>query len=253
METVTETLRVPRHLRKRGDEGYRTPTIEDIEEDGGSSGFPFPEQAGSSAAPVVDVDVDADVENSATVLRSRLGASQPHGLRMESSSIHAPATPPSSVSTEHWPTKLSWVERVRHLTWAFFTLTMATGGVANVLYSGEKMLPLESIIPISLGNERQEQWLTGSHSAVPIRRTGNHWPYSVYNQHCFLCHYMGSYNTAVLLLPLHVQSVVPTPHRVPVCAGGDCHVRYDPYQYLAVRPGAHGRVASSGCCDSVLV
>ncbi|KAI9035499.1 putative C4-dicarboxylate transporter/malic acid transport protein [Aspergillus affinis] len=30
---------------------------------------------------------------------------------------------------------LGWKERIRHFTWAFFTLTMATGGIANVLYS----------------------------------------------------------------------------------------------------------------------
>jgi hypothetical protein len=32
--------------------------------------------------------------------------------------------------------KLSWKRRIRHITWAYFTLTMATGGIANVLYTG---------------------------------------------------------------------------------------------------------------------
>ena len=32
--------------------------------------------------------------------------------------------------------KLSWKKRIRHITWAYFTLTMATGGMANVLYTG---------------------------------------------------------------------------------------------------------------------
>lgn len=31
---------------------------------------------------------------------------------------------------------LSWRERVRHTTWAYFTMTMATGGIANALHSG---------------------------------------------------------------------------------------------------------------------
>ncbi|KAJ5598902.1 C4-dicarboxylate/malic acid transporter [Penicillium lagena] len=31
--------------------------------------------------------------------------------------------------------KLSWKMRIRHITWAYFTLTMATGGLANVFYS----------------------------------------------------------------------------------------------------------------------
>ena len=32
--------------------------------------------------------------------------------------------------------KLHWRERIRHFTWTFFTMTMATGGIANVLYEG---------------------------------------------------------------------------------------------------------------------
>jgi hypothetical protein len=32
--------------------------------------------------------------------------------------------------------KLSWRERLRHFTWTWFTMTMATGGIANVLYTG---------------------------------------------------------------------------------------------------------------------
>ena len=29
--------------------------------------------------------------------------------------------------------RLSWKQRIRHFTWAYFTLTMATGGIANVI------------------------------------------------------------------------------------------------------------------------
>lgn len=31
---------------------------------------------------------------------------------------------------------LSWRERIRHFTWTWFCMTMATGGIANVLYTG---------------------------------------------------------------------------------------------------------------------
>ncbi|KAI4176302.1 MAG: hypothetical protein LQ343_001040 [Gyalolechia ehrenbergii] len=31
--------------------------------------------------------------------------------------------------------RLHWRERLRHYTWTFFTMTMATGGIANVLYT----------------------------------------------------------------------------------------------------------------------
>ncbi|KIV84832.1 hypothetical protein PV11_00586 [Exophiala sideris] len=33
------------------------------------------------------------------------------------------------------PKHLSWKQRVEHVTWAWFTLTMATGGIANVLHA----------------------------------------------------------------------------------------------------------------------
>jgi hypothetical protein len=38
--------------------------------------------------------------------------------------------------TDTPPSRLSWRKRIRHVTWAYFTLTMATGGLANVLYEG---------------------------------------------------------------------------------------------------------------------
>ncbi len=44
---------------------------------------------------------------------------------------------PSSVSLAHSILeKLEWRERIRHYTWTFFTMTMATGGIANVIYTG---------------------------------------------------------------------------------------------------------------------
>lgn len=32
--------------------------------------------------------------------------------------------------------RLSWKQRMKHFTWTFFALTMATGGIANILASG---------------------------------------------------------------------------------------------------------------------
>jgi hypothetical protein len=34
------------------------------------------------------------------------------------------------------PKNLTWPQRMQHVTWAWFTLTMATGGIANVLHNG---------------------------------------------------------------------------------------------------------------------
>ena len=45
------------------------------------------------------------------------------------------------------PLSLTWKERVRHLTWTFFTLIMATGGIANVLNAGREYLRSHQVIP----------------------------------------------------------------------------------------------------------
>lgn len=40
----------------------------------------------------------------------------------------------------------SWRKRIRHFTWAHFTLNMATGGLANVLYNGRNVMPWISLL-----------------------------------------------------------------------------------------------------------
>ncbi|PGH13716.1 hypothetical protein AJ80_06221 [Polytolypa hystricis UAMH7299] len=114
---------LPRYLRSPGDEGYRTPTIEDVE--GNSTGsFPFP--PATTTLPVM-------------VARSRLSIVQSNGTQstkdVDFESNGTRSYPLSRCRrSESWPLKLPWRERIRHFTWAFFTLTMATGGLANVLY-----------------------------------------------------------------------------------------------------------------------
>ncbi|EXJ91274.1 hypothetical protein A1O1_04384 [Capronia coronata CBS 617.96] len=38
------------------------------------------------------------------------------------------------MSDDEKPKRLSWRQRLKHVTWAWFTMTMATGGIANVLH-----------------------------------------------------------------------------------------------------------------------
>lgn len=120
---------LPRHMRIPGEDGYRTPTIEDaeralsvlgaVEESPGggireahSSALDAALQRASSRATV---KTKPDKEAAACREYNGLGL---FGLKR-------------TVSGE-----LSWKKRIRHVTWAYFTLTMATGGLANVLYQG---------------------------------------------------------------------------------------------------------------------
>lgn len=96
---------IPRYLRNPGDEGYRTPTIEDIETEAEAfAGFPFPLQR-QAHAPAIEVD------NPAVVLRSRLGASQAQDDLECAREFSVSSTPADK----------TWKLRIRHLTWAFFT------------------------------------------------------------------------------------------------------------------------------------
>jgi hypothetical protein len=45
--------------------------------------------------------------------------------------------PLSRRDTDASAAPLSWKKRIRHFTWAFFTLSMSTGGIANALYNGK--------------------------------------------------------------------------------------------------------------------
>lgn len=115
----------PRHMPKPGNDGYRTPTIEDAEsfiavQRNGNSLYPFAgawaRQAHSSALEALHSTPCRKPEDDAV---ANVNGVHPHS-----------ETDCSAVS-------LSWKQRIRHFTWAFFTLTMATGGIANVLHASK--------------------------------------------------------------------------------------------------------------------
>ena len=106
-------LPVPKHLLSPGQDGYRTPTIEDYE------------LHNCGPRPLY----------------------RDLGLPNNNLHFHMPQLSPGyanrhplNLSNTHVAhgilEKLQWRERIRHYTWTFFTMTMATGGIANVLYEG---------------------------------------------------------------------------------------------------------------------
>lgn len=125
----------PRHMAEPGEEGYRTPTGEDIE-----------------------LTRELHVRALADTMRHR-------GSRLTAVSAcdsedeqHVPAIPPREEKADggqgapqppadhsgqrikphdhgmYGLSALNWRQRLKHFTWTFFTITMATGGLSSVLY-----------------------------------------------------------------------------------------------------------------------
>jgi hypothetical protein len=110
---------LPRHLRKPGEDGYRTPTIEDSE-------HPAHHGIDTSAFTSTVCDGSDHPMDSGSQVHCAYHhfGHNPHYCHRRRHSEGLPFEP---------PTKLSWKQRIKHVTWAYFTVTMATGGIANVL------------------------------------------------------------------------------------------------------------------------
>lgn len=104
---------VPNHMLSPGQDGYRTPTIEDYELHNCRPAPPYRDTG------LPNNTMHLEVPSSPNGYINR------HSLNLSSSSLG------HSVLE-----KLQWRERIRHYTWTFFTMTMATGGLANVLHEG---------------------------------------------------------------------------------------------------------------------
>lgn len=136
MDSASE---IPRHLRLPGDEGYRTPTIEDTENSVNQWPYLSNDFAQLQQIPSIG-EIHANTLDAINRLAYRTKSRDADGsvptvkLRTRSSQGSSEVRTESEI-----PDKLSVKQRVRHLTWAFFTLTMATGGIANVLYSGTSL------------------------------------------------------------------------------------------------------------------
>lgn len=115
--TVYRGMHIPMHMLSPGQDGYRTPTIEDYEaQNDGTTGPNGARTPNGLATPN--------------------GHSTPNSLHHRQPHIRHHLNLSSSSLAHSILDKLHWRDRIRHFTWTFFTMTMATGGIANVLYTG---------------------------------------------------------------------------------------------------------------------
>ncbi|OGE48796.1 hypothetical protein PENARI_c026G04881 [Penicillium arizonense] len=124
---MDDSLNVPRHMRSPGDDGYRTPTIEDAERT--LSDFGIEDSPGGQVLEVHSTALQ-EVLQRAT---SRVAEKSKKEGNKEATACFDHNGLGIAVRRKP-PSRLGWKKRIRHVTWAYFTLTMATGGLANVFY-----------------------------------------------------------------------------------------------------------------------
>lgn len=116
-------------MRSPGDDGYRTPTIEDAERTLSILGVG--DSPGNNAREVHTSALEAAMHRVSSRATDNTANLEFNYCKEHDGSTLTRRVTSASTST------LSWKKRIRHVTWAYFTLTMATGGLANVLYEGE--------------------------------------------------------------------------------------------------------------------
>ncbi|KAL8865059.1 MAG: hypothetical protein Q9174_007093, partial [Haloplaca sp. 1 TL-2023] len=104
---------IPRHMTQPGQDGWRTPTFEDYERD------------------------RAERVNRGHGLKEKVESSNesPSSRPQSSGRLGVQSVAKLAEQLDHGLEKLHWRIRIRHFTWNFFSMTMATGGIANVLYT----------------------------------------------------------------------------------------------------------------------
>jgi C4-dicarboxylate transporter/malic acid transport protein len=121
-------------MAEPGEEGYRTPTGEDIEQTKRlHSEASTLRQRGSRSTAMSARSLEDEPGQPAMGSNDEKpegGGGLPHSPPPDQ---HSEDATPQDHSIDDEPV-LSWRQRLRHFTWTFFTITMATGGIASVLY-----------------------------------------------------------------------------------------------------------------------
>lgn len=161
---MSSSSHVPRHLRSPGDDGYRTPTIEDAQ-----LNFPVLRLSDSRGSQAIQ---SSAVEQPSLPPRATDRAQGREQKDCDDCSDHNSL---NRTLTGYSAKSLSWKKRIRHVTWAYFTSTMATGGLANVLYQGMHFLRispaqanLSSAVPVSRSRYNRNCGLSDQHRPVPV-------------------------------------------------------------------------------------
>jgi hypothetical protein len=136
-------MEVPRHLRRPGDDGYRTPTIEDTQRHLEQSqyfcddGIQLHRISSVAEAHATTLETLNELSQRQTWSRSANGERSLSNYPAVEHTIPPKVEKEEEEEEEEDYQRLSFKQRIRHMTWAFFTLTMATGGIANVLYNSQ--------------------------------------------------------------------------------------------------------------------
>lgn len=194
---------------KPGHDGWRTPTIEDAHHPRNL------EMQRSHTSGLTEKSRDPQGWDGVHQRRAESNATASTGAGpsagFEQQDDDTPSGAPEVV------TNLSIRQRLKHVTWAWFTLVMATGGVASTLRAGRQAPSIKIVSHCS--------------SSIPLHGSMDDWRHLLRGQYRLLRDHLGHDHLPLLVLPIHVQSIVQAPDGISIRTGGGRIIRSNPHQY----------------------